>query len=117
MAPVAQGEFWQWLVQDEIHKLFTETVYLYPCLLPIVDDDDSLAVVAKGEVPALKELRLQQSAVWLWNRPIYDDSAASWQLDSFNKLSKKNDVHAASHKMLERYYEQSMANIPVSQWQ
>ncbi len=60
-------------VRQGILELFAETVHLYPVLLPILDDEDSLAVVRNGGIPKLSELRLQQSTVWLWNRPIYDD--------------------------------------------
>ncbi len=227
-------------VRQGIHELFAETVHLYPSLLPIIGDEDSLEVVAKGNIPKLSELRLQQSTVWLWNRPIYDDSAgghlrielralpsgpsvvdmmanaalaiglaeglrpkinelinalpfsyanynfyraaeygiqsnilwpdtdcseltevpvlellqylmptaekgllsigvaeseiekylgvikkridrrisgASWQLNCFNSLVRNHDSSAACHIMLEKYYEQCMANIPVSEWQ
>ena len=42
-------------------ELFAEVVRIYPPLLP-----------SRG-APPLSELRLHQSTVWLWNRPIYDD--------------------------------------------
>lgn len=53
-------------------EIFTEAVRLYRPLLPICSDEDALAEVAKGTVPSLEELRLQQGSVWLWNRPVYD---------------------------------------------
>jgi len=62
-------------VRDGIMELFAETAHLYPILLPIYEDEDSIAMARNGQVPKLSELRLQQSTVWLWNRPIYDDSA------------------------------------------
>jgi len=63
-------------VRDGILELFSESVYLYPPLLPISEDEDSVAASeAQGNIPKLAELRLQQSTIWLWNRPIYDDSA------------------------------------------
>lgn len=62
-------------VRKGIHELFSETVHLYPTLLPIIGDEDCLTQVANGRIPKLSELRLQQSTVWLWNRPIYDDTA------------------------------------------
>ncbi|MCB1670641.1 MAG: glutamate--cysteine ligase [Gammaproteobacteria bacterium] len=62
-------------VRQGILEQFAETVHLYPVLLPIIDDEDSLAVVESGGIPRLSELRLQQSTVWLWNRPIYDDAS------------------------------------------
>lgn len=62
-------------VRRGVHELFAETVHLYPPLLPIVSEEDPLKIVAQGGIPGLSELRLQQSTVWLWNRPVYDDSA------------------------------------------
>lgn len=62
-------------VRDGILELFAETAHLYPVLLPIYEDEDSIALARNGQVPRLPELRLQQSTVWLWNRPIYDDSS------------------------------------------
>ena len=56
-------------------ELFAESVYLYPCLLPICSEEDSSAVMEQGGIPQLNELRMQQSTVWLWNRPIYDHLA------------------------------------------
>jgi gamma-glutamyl:cysteine ligase YbdK (ATP-grasp superfamily) len=46
-------------------ELFAEAVRLYPPLLPVSDDDPD-------DETALSELRLHQSTVWLWNRPVYD---------------------------------------------
>ena len=62
-------------VRKGILELFAETVNLYPVLLPIFEDEDSVGLAREGKVPRLSELRLQQSTVWLWNRPIYDDAA------------------------------------------
>ena len=61
-------------VREGILELFAETAHLYPILLPICEDEDSIALARAGQVPKLSELRLQQSTVWLWNRPIYDDA-------------------------------------------
>ncbi|MFM1895950.1 MAG: hypothetical protein RLZZ385_1024 [Pseudomonadota bacterium] len=62
-------------VREGALELFAESVYLYPCLLPICGTEDSSQVAARGDIPLLHELRLQQSTVWLWNRPIYDHLA------------------------------------------
>lgn len=227
-------------VRKGILELFAETVHLYPVLLPIAGDEDSLGLVAQGKIPALRELRLQQSTVWLWNRPVYDQacgghlrvemrampsgptvvdmmanaalaiglaeglrpsinelitalpfsyanynfyraaehgihseiiwpdpslsrlssvpvlgllerllpvarrglesigveeaeidkylgvierrarsrsSGAQWQLSTLEKLYESRTRDAACHAMLERYYEQSLANLPVAEWQ
>ncbi|EAQ97005.1 glutamate--cysteine ligase [Congregibacter litoralis] len=52
-------------------ELFEQTVRLYPPLLPACDEQAS----EEGDgPPALAELRLHQSTVWLWNRAVYDDA-------------------------------------------
>ena len=53
-------------------ELFAESSALYPPLLPIVGDEDSLAIVQDGGIPKLNELRMHHSTVWPWNRAIYD---------------------------------------------
>jgi gamma-glutamyl:cysteine ligase YbdK (ATP-grasp superfamily) len=52
--------------------LFEENVRYFSPLLPDSQDEDPLAVLAAGGVPSLSELRLHNSTVWRWNRPIYD---------------------------------------------
>jgi gamma-glutamyl:cysteine ligase YbdK (ATP-grasp superfamily) len=49
-------------------ELFAETVRLFPPLLPVCDG----ALDREQMPPALAELRLHQSTVWSWNRPVYD---------------------------------------------
>ncbi len=68
-ARVCFGHGW---LRNSAYELFAESVNLYPPLLPIVDDEDSMARIARGETPELSELRLHQSSVWQWNRPVYD---------------------------------------------
>ncbi len=55
-------------------ELFQELVGMYPALLPVCSDEDALQQLAEGKTPTLAELRLHQSSVWLWNRPVYDDA-------------------------------------------
>ncbi|WP_229053691.1 glutamate--cysteine ligase [Aeromicrobium sp. Leaf350] len=62
------GERWITSVFD----LFEENVRYFPALLPIVDDEDPLEVMAAGGVPQLGELRLHNGTIYRWNRPIYD---------------------------------------------
>lgn len=71
-ARVKFGHGW---VRKDAFELFTEAVRIYHPLLPICSDEDPLSVLAAGEIPALDELRLHQSTVWAWTRPIYDDAA------------------------------------------
>lgn len=56
-----------WVRRDAL-EMFTEVVRIYPPLLPVCDNRSQ----PDGSAPALRELRLHQSTVWLWNRPVYD---------------------------------------------
>ena len=58
-----------WLRHDACEP-FEQTVRLYRPLLPVCASLDK----AGDGAPALDELRLHQSTVWLWNRPVYDDA-------------------------------------------
>ena len=62
------GERWITSVFD----LFEENVRYFPPLLPIVEDEDPLAVLRGGGVPRLGELRWHNGTVYRWNRPVYD---------------------------------------------
>lgn len=68
-ARVSFGHGW---VRRGPFELFSETVRLYPPLLPVCSQDDDALT---GSPPVLAELRLHQSTVWPWNRPVYDDTA------------------------------------------
>jgi gamma-glutamyl:cysteine ligase YbdK (ATP-grasp superfamily) len=62
------GERWI----TSIFDLFEENVRYFPALLPILEDEDPLEVLGRGETPALHELRLHNGTVYRWNRPVYD---------------------------------------------
>lgn len=68
-ARVSFGFGW---VRQGAYELFAEAVGLYPPLLPVLGNEDPLEILAKGQLPKLEELRLQQGTVWRWNRAIYD---------------------------------------------
>ncbi|WP_461483521.1 glutamate--cysteine ligase family protein [Porticoccus sp.] len=70
--PPPRVSFGQGWLRHSLIELFRETVQLYPPLIPILSDEDPLAVVARGDVPKLDELRLHDGTIWSWNRPIYD---------------------------------------------
>ncbi|MER6499750.1 glutamate-cysteine ligase family protein [Streptomyces sp. NPDC001455] len=53
------------------YELFRENLRYYPPLLPICDEEDPLAVLDTGGVPALQELVLHNGTVYRWNRPVY----------------------------------------------
>jgi gamma-glutamyl:cysteine ligase YbdK (ATP-grasp superfamily) len=58
-----------WVRRDAL-ELFTEVARIYPPLLPICQQGEE----GVNGVPPLSALRLHQSTVWLWNRPVYDDA-------------------------------------------
>src|SRR6476469_9387154 len=62
------GERWI----TSIFDLFEENVRYFPALLPIVDDEDPVAVLDAGRTPGLSELRLHNGTIYRWNRPVYD---------------------------------------------
>jgi len=62
------GERWITSVFD----LFEENTAYFPSLLPIISDEDPVAVLDAGGTPELHELRLHNGTVWRWNRPVYD---------------------------------------------
>jgi hypothetical protein len=55
-----------------IFDLFEENVRYYSALLPLCDEEDPAEVLARGDTPALSELRLHNGTIYRWNRPIYD---------------------------------------------
>lgn len=65
---VSFGEDW---VNGSIIEIFREDVARFRILLTKQIEEDSMAVLGRGEVPALKALRLHNGTVWRWNRPCY----------------------------------------------
>ncbi len=70
----ARVNFGQGWVRKSALELFRETVNIYSPLLPVCSHDDPLEQLQQEQIPGLPELRLHQSTVWLWNRPVYDDA-------------------------------------------
>ena len=68
-ARVNFGHGW---VRDGAFELFSEAVRVYPPLLPQCGSE---SIDDASAAPALDELRLHQSTIWLWNRPVYDPVA------------------------------------------
>ena len=62
------GERWI----TSIFDLFEENVRYFPSLLPVVEDEDPVEVIDRGDTPRLQELRLHNGTIYRWNRPIYD---------------------------------------------
>ncbi|OEY65978.1 glutamate-cysteine ligase family protein [Marinobacter sp. X15-166B] len=53
-------------------ELFAASAALYPPIIPVMSEEEPLAVIARGQVPELAELRLHQGTTWPWNRAIFD---------------------------------------------
>ena len=53
-------------------ELFAASASLYPPIIPLMSDEDPMAVIDRGEVPELAEMRLHQGTTWPWNRAIFD---------------------------------------------
>jgi gamma-glutamylcysteine synthetase len=51
---------------------FEENVRYFPALLPVCDEEDPVAVLDRGDIPRLSELRMHNGTVYRWNRPVYD---------------------------------------------
>ena len=68
---ISFGNGW---IRQGVFETFAETMALYPPLLPIVGNEDSIAIVERGGIPKLEELRLHHGTVWPWNRAIYDNA-------------------------------------------
>ena len=69
-----------------VFDLFEENVRYFPPLLPIVHDEDPMAVLEAGGIPGLDELRLHNGTIYRWNRPVYDISAGVPHLRVENRL-------------------------------
>ena len=73
---VAQGvrpRVWfgeRWITS--IFDLFEENVRFFPALLPVVEDEDPVELIERGDTPRLQELRLHNGTIYRWNRPIYE---------------------------------------------
>jgi gamma-glutamyl:cysteine ligase YbdK (ATP-grasp superfamily) len=68
-ARVSFGHGW---VREGALELFAESVALHEPLLPVLGEEDPVAVERAGGTPALPEMRLHQGTVWRWNRAVYD---------------------------------------------
>jgi hypothetical protein len=76
------GERWI----TSIFDLFEENVRFFPALLPVCDDENPVAVLERGGIPELPELRLHNGTIYRWNRPIYDTARDRPHLRVENRL-------------------------------
>jgi hypothetical protein len=69
-----------------VFDLFEENTSYFPALLPVVDDEDPIAVLDAGGIPQLHELRLHNGTIWRWNRPVYDIAGGQPHLRVENRV-------------------------------
>jgi len=62
------GERWI----NSIFDQFEENVTYFPAILPVCDPEDPVAMLERGDVPGLHELRMHNGTIYRWNRPVYD---------------------------------------------
>jgi CBS domain-containing protein len=62
------GEAW---VEESVLEIFREQVARFRVVLTKKIEEDSRAVLARGELPQLAALRLHNGTIWRWNRPCY----------------------------------------------
>jgi gamma-glutamyl:cysteine ligase YbdK (ATP-grasp superfamily) len=69
-----------------VFDLFEENVRFFPALLPVCTDENPEEMLARGETPALGELRLHNGTIYRWNRPVYDVVAGRPHLRVENRV-------------------------------
>jgi CBS domain-containing protein len=65
---VSFGERW---VDDSVIEIFREDIARLRVVLAAGEEEDPLAMVARGEAPPLTALRTYNGTVYRWNRPCY----------------------------------------------
>ena len=69
-----------------VFDLFEENTSYFQALLPVVDEEDPIAVLDEGGIPQLHELRLHNGTIWRWNRPVYDIAGGKPHLRVENRV-------------------------------
>ncbi|MBL8859127.1 MAG: CBS domain-containing protein [Planctomycetes bacterium] len=65
---VSFGDEW---IKDSILEIFRDDIARFRSLITAAPDASPLDMIARGEVPQLKALRLHNGTVYRWNRPCY----------------------------------------------
>lgn len=55
----------------EITEIYKEDIARFTLILTSLAEEDSLGVLASGNIPRLKALNLHNGTIWKWNRPCY----------------------------------------------
>jgi len=67
-ARVSFGTRW---VRKSVVEIFKEDITRFRALVGTDLDEDPMALIARGEVPQLKALRLHNGTIYRWNRPCF----------------------------------------------
>ncbi len=109
------GERWITSVLD----LFEENLRYFPALLPLIEDEDPVAVLDRGQVPELAELALHNGTVYRWNRPVYAVSDGRPHLRVENRVLPAGPTVADIMANAAFYYGlvRALAEAPQPVWQ
>jgi CBS domain-containing protein/gamma-glutamyl:cysteine ligase YbdK (ATP-grasp superfamily) len=80
---VSFGTDW---VKDSVLEIFKEDIARFRVVIASDLDEDPMAVIERGEVPALKALRVHNSTVYRWNRACYGISDGKPHLRIENRI-------------------------------
>ncbi len=80
---VSFGREW---VKESVLELFRDDISRFPAVLAVETDEDSLALLEKGEIPKLRALQLRNGTVYRWNRPCYGITDGKPHLRIENRL-------------------------------
>src|SRR6266699_3086965 len=69
-----------------VFDLFEENLRYFPALLPLLEDEDPLAVLDQGASPQLAEMSLHNGTIYRWNRPVYDNAGGTPHLRVENRV-------------------------------
>lgn len=80
---VSFGEDW---LKRSVLEIFREDIARFRVVLTKHIAEDSLAALARGEMPALAALRLHNGTIWRWNRPCFGISDGKAHLRIENRV-------------------------------
>jgi CBS domain-containing protein/gamma-glutamyl:cysteine ligase YbdK (ATP-grasp superfamily) len=80
---VGFGESW---LEGSVLEIFREDIARFRVILTSDPEEDSLEVLARGDIPKLKALALHNGTVWWWNRACYGVTEGAAHLRIENRV-------------------------------
>lgn len=80
---VGFGDGW---LKDSVLELFREQIARFRIIMLTDTGEDAMAIIARGEAPALSALRLHNGTIWPWNRACYGVSEGKAHLRIENRV-------------------------------